>query len=232
MTGKRKTRAFVLFAALSLGFLAAPGAAADGQNLPAFTGEKVVDLGSRETLVFEAAGRHALGDGLFLSEIPARIHVAEEGLPFPEVDPEIHQGSTPGQTRGNGEWPAYGGWGGAQADASPYSTALSIADRPFRYGLGVMANSRIEVLALGQHDRFAASVGVDNATRNRISKVEFLVYGDGRLLAQTKALAFGDPAVEVSANIAGVKVVELVARSGDAGAPPVAVAWGNARFTD
>jgi alpha-galactosidase len=190
----------------------------------AFTGEMKVTLKPRETRVFAAEGTRALPQGLYLSEMPGSVHVAVDGVTQPEVDPVIHQMVSPwGGSRGNGEWPSYAGWGGAQADAGVYGTALTVAGRRFETGIGVLSNSRLEVRAGKAYGRFRGVAGVDDATRERQAPVRFRVYGDGRLLAE-KTAAFGDEAVAVEADITGVEVVELVVRSEES----VAAVWGDA----
>ncbi|MGH1558114.1 NPCBM/NEW2 domain-containing protein [Caulobacter segnis] len=110
----------------------------------------------------------------------------------PEPDPVIHRmRNTWGDTRGSGERPSHAGWGGAQADATPYDEALRIGGQGFDTGIGVLSNSRLEVRNAG-HGRFEAKVGVDDSTRNTRDKVVFYVYGDGKLLAQSPALGLGD----------------------------------------
>jgi alpha-galactosidase len=59
--------------------------------------------------------------------------------------------------------------------------------------------------------------------------VVFEVFGDGRRLAATPPLAFGDPARELAAEITGVRIVELVVRQRGGGQLPVSVTWGDAR---
>jgi alpha-galactosidase len=56
--------------------------------------------------------------------------------------------------------------------------------------------------------------------------VTFLVYGDGKLLAQSKPLRAGEAAQELSADTGGAKIVELVARAD--GSAPLSVDWGEA----
>jgi hypothetical protein len=55
-----------------------------------------------------------------------------------------------------------------------------------------------------------------------------MVYGDGKQLAKSKALRWGQAAQALTADVSGVKVIELVARStgGDNGMLPVT--WGEA----
>lgn len=197
-----------------------------------FTGEQVFKVAPHETRVFIADGARVLANGVYLSEMPGGINVAEDGIRQAEPDPELHRASSWGSTRGSGEWPVYSGWGGAQADASPYSTELSIAHKAFRTGVGILSGSRMEVRADGHYTRFSAQVGVDDATRNRKAKVRFLVYGDGHLLTESKPMAFGDASAQLTADIAGVKIVELVVREDGATDSPVAATWGEAALAN
>ncbi len=198
-------------------------------TLPAFTKETTLELEPRETLLFEASGTRRLPDGAYLSETPADINVAVDGVLNPEPDPVVHRMAGPWSgTRDSGERPAYTGWGGAQADATPYDQALQVAGRRFDTGLGILSGSRLEVRN-GGRKRFEASVGVDDSTRNVADKVEFLVYGDGKLLQRSGAVAFGDAARPIEANVDGVKLLELVVRQTTGGSPvPVVVTWGEA----
>jgi hypothetical protein len=149
--------------------------------------------------------------------MPARIHVAADGIPVLEPDPIIHRPIDPynPSTTSSGNRPAYAGWGGPRADATPYDQTLSIAGTSFHSGLGTLANAHLEVKAQGQFHRFAAQVGVDDSTRGRRAAVRFEIYGDGRLLATSKPMRFGMHAASLSAPVAGVKVVELIARQID-----------------
>jgi hypothetical protein len=197
------------------------------QTLVPFVGQTTFALAPRETRMFVAQGERALSRGVYLSEMTGRINVAEDGVIQAEADPQIQRTGW-GSTKGDGEWPSYPGWGGAQADASPYSTELSVGQQSFATGIGILSNSRMEVRANREFRRFSASVGVDNATRNRIGAVQFLVYGDGRLLATSDPIAFGQPPVALSADVTGVGTIELVVRSQADAVAPIAVDWGDA----
>jgi len=201
-----------------------------GVTLPAFSGETKLRLDPRQTLVFDAAGARTLSNGLYLSEMPGRVNPAVDGVVIPQPDPTIHRMITPwGGTTDAGEPPAYTGWGGAQADATPYRQALRIDGRTYETGLGALANSRFEVRGDGQFRRFVAEVGVDDSTFDIDDAVTFSVYGDGKLLATTKPTRFGQAAQTLSADVSGVKIVELVARGKSArNKSPTIVTWGNA----
>lgn len=201
------------------------------QTLAPFTGQVKITLAPHESRVFMVEGKRVLADGLYLSEMTGQINVAEDGIRVPEPDPELYRASSWGKTLTAGEWPTYTGWGGAQADASPYSTGLAIGARSFNYGVGILADSRLEVKTAGKFNKFSAEVGVDNATRDRKSSVQFLIYGDGKLLARSKQVKFGDTPVAIEANTHGVAVLELIVRRTE-GSGDVAVVWGDARLTD
>ncbi|MDR6624362.1 NPCBM/NEW2 domain-containing protein [Caulobacter segnis] len=194
-----------------------------------FVGETDFTLAPRQTLVFEASGARQLADGVYLSEIPGDVNVAVDGVIAPQPDPLVHRMRNAwGETRGSGERPTYAGWGGAQADATPYDQSLRVSGRSFDTGLGVLTNSRIEVRNAG-HARFEAKVGVDDSTLNTKDKARFLVYGDGKLLAQSPPMGFGQAAQPLSANIKGVKIVEIVARSERLSTDlPLVVTWAEA----
>jgi hypothetical protein len=197
-----------------------------------FKGEHGFSLAPRESRMFVARGERALKDGVYLSEIPGSINVAVDGVVRPELDPTIHRMVSPWApgTHGSGERPFYTGWGGAQADAAPYGTALQVAGHEFRSGLGLLAGSRIEVRNAG-YRRFHALVGVDDNSRNPSMRVRFYVYGDGKLLKASGPVKLGDPAVALDAPVADVKLVELVARPERAELTPASVAWGEASLS-
>ena len=71
-------------------------------------------------------------------------------------------------------------------------------------------------------------VGVDDSANDKAHAVTFAVYGDGRLLARSAPLKWGMAAQPLSANVAGVKLVELVARSTGAHNAALPVSWGDA----
>lgn len=201
-----------------------------GTSLSAFTGQTKLHVEPRQTLIFDASGQRSLADGLYLSEMTGRVNPAVDGVVVPQPDPTIHRMINPwGATTDTGESPAYGGWGGAQADATPYRQTLRIDGKLYETGLGVLANSRFEVRADSGFHHFAAEVGVDDSTFDTNDAVTFSVYGDGKLLARSKPARFGQPAQTLRANIAGVKIVELVARGNPAKTKvATVVTWGNA----
>jgi hypothetical protein len=193
-----------------------------------FTNETKLRVAPRETRIFRAHGTRVLADGLYLSEQPGSVNPAVDGVTRPQVDPTIFRSSFAWTgTKGAGERPMYAGWGGARADSTPYGQVLQIGGTAFTSGIGILANSRLEVR---NHDyrRFATSVGVDDSALDRKHAVTFTIYGDGKLLAKSRALRWGQPAQALAADVAGVKLIELVARSAGADDEQLPVTWGDA----
>jgi hypothetical protein len=193
-----------------------------------FTGEVPFRLEPRETRVFRASGQRVLPDGLYVSEQPGDVNPAEDGVRTPQHDPAIHRGVIGWQgTRGSGEHPQYGGFGGAQADRSPFGEPLRIAGVRFDTGIGVLANSRLEVRNRG-FARFSARVGIDDSAGTRDRPVTFFLYGDGRLLARSQPQRFGAAPQAMTADITGVSMVEMVVRADGEPGGPLPVVWGDA----
>ncbi|SDG77400.1 Alpha galactosidase A [Duganella sp. OV458] len=197
-----------------------------------FTGEQAFTLAPHETLVFEATGKRLLESGLYLSEMPGAVNIAVDGTRRPELDPTIHRMIDPWSlTRSAGSRAQYAGWGGAQADATPFGQTLQIAGQAFDSGIGVLSNSRIQVMNAPAHGQLKASVGVDDTAVEAGRAVRFYVYGDGKLLAQSPQMTLGSRAQQITANIKGSKVIELVVREVKAGsATPVVATWGDVRL--
>ncbi|MDO7836400.1 NPCBM/NEW2 domain-containing protein [Sphingobium sp. HBC34] len=194
----------------------------------AFTGEMHMRVEPRQTLVFRATGTRALADGVYLSEQPAIVNPAVDGVVHPQPDPTIYR-SIPGWrgTRGIGERPIYAGWGGAMPDATPYDQPLVVGGKGFASGIGVLANSRLEVRNQG-FARFTASVGVDDSALDGRQTVRFFLYGDGKPLAGTTPLRRGDAPQSLAADVSGVAIIELVARADSVQGNAVPVTWGDA----
>ena len=197
-----------------------------------FTGRKEFELQPREALLFTATGRHLLPRGYFVSERPGNVYVARDGLRALEQDPIGYRALASWSTTDNGGTrPAYAGWGGPRADSTPYDQALSVQRQVFRHGVGVLADSRLQVQVAPGSQRFTARVGVDDSTRGKTAAVSFEVWGDGRRLAATPPMKFNQPARELGADLRGVRLIELIARQhGAEPAGPVVVTWGDARI--
>jgi len=184
------------------------------RDIGSFVGQRRFELAPFATILLVAKGAPVLPNGYYLSEQPGRIHVAADGIRALEADPIIHRMIDPYHpgTTGDGNRPLYAGWGAPRADATPYDEALRIANVAHRYGLGALANSRLEIRLAPGSRLFAASVGVDDSTRGKTAGVVFEVYGDGRRLARSRAQHFDEVGQSIAADVTGVRILELVAR--------------------
>jgi len=193
-----------------------------------FRDRQDLTLAPRETLLFRAKGKRVLPDGLYLSEMPGSVNPAIDGVVAPEVDPLVHRAILPwAGTRISREPPRYGGWGGAQADSTPWSEQIGVAGKRFDTGIGILANSRLEVRNKG-YARLTTLVGVDDSARDRGQPVTFEIYGDGKLLARSRPIRFGEAAAPLEANVAGKALIELVARTPGKPRFPDPVTWAEA----
>jgi len=202
------------------------------RDLPAFTKQTSFSLGAHESVMLRVRGVPELRDGMYLSEMPARIYVAADGIHALEADPQIHRPVPLGTgTHGTGPRPALAGWGGPRADSTPYNQELRIRGTAYASGIGALANSRLQIKADAEFKRFSAQVGLDDSSLERSTKVRFEVYGDGRLLSQSPELKFDDPAFALNTDVAGIKVIEIVAREMGLGRAPTVVTWAAAALS-
>lgn len=197
-----------------------------------FTRQVKLHVEPRETLIFRAQGTRTLQGGYYLSEQPGSVNPAVDGVVRPTVDPTIFRTAAGwAGTSGAGDRPTYAGWGGARADSAPYGQVLHVAGKPFAAGIGILANSRLEVRNSWAR-RFTAMVGVDDSATDKARTVTFFVYGDGTLLGTSPTLKWGMAAKPLSVPVAGVKLIELVARSGGTDNANLPVTWGDAALME
>ena len=76
------------------------------------------------------------------------------------------------------------------------------------------------------------AVGVDDSATDKTHPVTFAVYGDGKLLATSPAIKWGQPAKALSVLVAGVKLIELVAKSPGGDNMRLPVTWGDAALME
>jgi alpha-galactosidase len=197
-----------------------------------FTKRTKLHVKPRETLIFRAQGKRTLQGGYYLSEQPGSVNPAVDGIKYPTPDPSIFRtGAGWGGTGGPGDRPSYAGWGGARPTAPPTASCCRSRASGSRPGVGILANSRLEVRNTGAK-RFTTMVGVDDSASDKASEVTFAVYGDGKLLATSKPVKWGVAAQPISAPVAGVKLIELVARSPNGDNQRLPVTWGEAALLE
>ncbi|MET0288620.1 MAG: NPCBM/NEW2 domain-containing protein [Pseudoxanthomonas sp.] len=182
------------------------------QDLPWQDGVLRVTLAAHEAVMFKVSGVSAAGKARLLSEMTGRVHVAADGLPD-EVTRQRSPQAVP------------------RADRSPGGQPLSIAGQGFAYGLGTLANSRLEVRTGKAFTRFRTQVGLQDHAQ-AAGSVVFRAYGDGRLLHETAPRSPKDAATSIDIAVDGIDVLELVAEAQvvDGSGLPPAIAWADARL--
>jgi alpha-galactosidase len=163
-----------------------------------------VELPAHGAVLLDVRGTPINPNATFLDEMPARVNVAVDGL-------------SPATAMPMGKFPA-------RVGTAPDGTALAARGQVFAKGIGVFANSRLEVRTDGVFKRFAVTPLVLSGDR----QVRFRIYADRKLVKEIAVSPSRAPAA-IDLDVKSAKIIELVAvASGDA-RPPM-VAWGNARL--
>lgn len=182
------------------------------QDLPANSGPLRFMLEPHGTVMLKVAGTPADAEGRLLSGMTGRIHVAADGLQRqgPDADPA----QVP------------------RADFAPGGEPLRVAGTTYPYGIGIHSDSRLEIRAAREFQRFTAVAGLQQGRHGSGGKVVFRVYGDAALLYESGPIGEGDAAHAIDVPVAGVDVLELVAAAvdGQPDGPAPVVAWADARL--
>jgi alpha-galactosidase len=123
--------------------------------------------------------------------------------------------------------PIVQGWGKPQADKSVTGKPLTIGGKVFARGVGSHADSVIRIDLQGGAQRFSAQVGVDDAAASDRSSIRFKVIADGKTVWKTDVMKHGQPPRAVDLDVAGVRMLLLVADSAEDGN-----GWDHADWTD
>ncbi len=162
-----------------------------------------VTLPAHGSALLRVTGTPADPGAVPLDAMPARIHVAVDGLSRANALPM-------------GRFPA-------RVGATPDGAPLIAGGQPVG-GIGVFANSRLEVHADRAFSRLVATPRVLGGT----GPVRFQVYADRRLVQEVSAAP--GKAASIVADIRFASVVELVTRQPSNGGRPPMVAWSAARM--
>ena len=143
-------------------------------------------------------------DAVWLDEMPGRINVAVDGI-------------------GNHSLPE--GWVPARVAVAPDGSAFVSEGTSFAKGIGLFANSRVEIRTDSEFEQFDASPLVLGGS----GEVRFLVYADRKLVGESTVDT--GTSGKISADISSAKVVELVAIASSVGGerPPM-VAWADGKL--
>ncbi|HEU5354516.1 MAG TPA: beta-galactosidase [Actinocrinis sp.] len=131
---------------------------------------------------------------------------------------------------------ATNGWGPVERDLSNGEQAagdghtININGVTFAKGLGVHANGDVKIYLGGHCTSFTASVGVDNEVGGSGS-VTFSVIADGKALTTTPVMHGHQAATNLSADLTGAQVLDLVVGDGGDGNASDHSDWGGAQIT-
>lgn len=166
-------------------------------------GVLTVALAPRETALLRVQGAAAEPGKVYLSEIPARVRVLEDGG---AALPTLLAAS----------------WIPEQVNAAPSGRPLALAGVQVADGLGVLAGARLALRLDGEFARFRSRVGINDGGVAAPGGLTWRVVGDGSVLFERH----GAEPVDVDVDVRGVRTLELV--TGEAGGLPVEVAWAGA----
>lgn len=175
-----------------------------GEERPVNQGVISADLAPHETRLLLVRGQPELKDGVYLGEMPARINVASDG-------------------RAQIANQRFASWVPAQVNASAAGTPLMVAGKRHDNGIGVLSDSRLEVLLDKEFSRFRAVAGANDAIALPLI---FRVYGDGKLLFEKSSTQ----QVEIDVPVKGVGALELVVERVGQNGEVVLATWGDARL--
>ncbi|HEU5427903.1 MAG TPA: beta-galactosidase [Actinocrinis sp.] len=131
---------------------------------------------------------------------------------------------------------ATNGWGPVERDTSNGEQAagdghtITINGVTFTKGLGVHANGDVKIYLGGHCTSFTASVGVDNEVGGSGS-VTFSVVADGKALTTTPVMRGHQAAANLTADLTGAQVLDLVVGDGGDGNASDHSDWAGAQIT-
>ena len=121
------------------------------------------------------------------------------------------------------------GWGSPQAGKSITGKPLKIGEKTFADGVGTHADSEMELALDGKAERFTAQVGVDAAAGGEgKALLEFVVYGDEKVLWRSGLCKVGEAPRPCDVPLAGVKRLRLAATDGGNGSSYNHADWAEA----
>lgn len=157
------------------------------KNLANFSNSLTLTVPAYGVRVLQTQGQHILGEKRYLSELPGLVHVAKQFK------------------------------NSANVNKATDGSLLSSHGKVYTIGIGVSANSLLQVKLDGQYSQFQALTAVNDFVETGKGLVSFSVYGDGKLLWQSEYKKSGDIPSQVSVDVSGVNILELAVkgRGGD-----------------
>ncbi len=118
----------------------------------------------------------------------------------------------------------------------PFRTDRSVSGRPirlggreYRRGLGTHSRCELTYALDGAFQTFAATLGIDDSVGGQGSVI-FRIFGDDRLLFESRIVRGGEPPVEVQVPVRGVLLLRLEVDFADQGDAGDHADWADARL--
>ncbi len=121
-------------------------------------------------------------------------------------------------------------WGTAKSNRSVDGNPLTIGGESFLSGLGTHANSVLNIKLNRKAKSFSAMVGVDSEVGNNPASVEFKVFGDGQLLAESGIMRSGNKAKKIHVELEGINLLKLIVNDAGDGINYDHANWANAEI--
>jgi hypothetical protein len=110
------------------------------------------------------------------------------------------------------------GFGSLMKDLAINQSLININGSVYQKGLGTHAYSEVVYTICGNYSRFTAMVGVDHyPSFTDVSSMQFEVYGDGKLLFQSKLMKVTTTAEKIDISVKGINELKLVVTDGGDG---------------
>ena len=122
------------------------------------------------------------------------------------------------------------GWGVPMKNKSIDGKTLTISGKTFERGFATHSVSSLLILLDGKATEFTAQVGIDDEVKGHDPAVEFELVGDGKQIWSSGVMRLGDAAKSCSAQLSGVKKLELVVTDGGNGNYYDHADWVDAKF--
>jgi alpha-galactosidase len=122
------------------------------------------------------------------------------------------------------------GFGVPKKNKSVDGRTITIAGKTFERGFGTHAESSLLIQLDGKASLFTAQIGIDDEIKGHDPAVEFVLFGDKIKLWSSGIMRLGDAPKQCSAQLAGIKKLELVVTDGGNGNYYDHADWADAKF--
>ncbi|MES2277226.1 MAG: NPCBM/NEW2 domain-containing protein [Bacteroidota bacterium] len=122
------------------------------------------------------------------------------------------------------------GYGTPTKNRSLDGHVLSIGGKTFEHGFATHAESSLTIQLANKASSFTAQVGIDDEVKGHDPAVEFIIYGDNRVIWSSGIMHLGDAAKPCTVSLKGVQKLELVVTDGGNGNYYDHADWADAKF--